>query len=90
MNGLSICCVNVQGLQNDTKRRDVFERLREKYSIICLVDCHFDKTKENIYTSEWGYQAYFSSFTTNSRGVAILFKNNFELKWSTFLIYYCA
>ena len=33
--------------------------------------------------SEWGYKAYFSSHTSNSRGVAILFNNNFEFKLET-------
>ena len=28
----------------------------------------------------WGYQCYFSSFTSNSSGVAILFNNNFDFK----------
>jgi len=78
MNELNICCVNVQGLQNNLKRRDVFDRLREKYSIICLIDTHFDKSREHLYTAEWGYKAYFSSFSSQSRGVCILFKNNFE------------
>ena len=27
-----------------------------------------------------GYECYFSSFTSNSRGVAILINNNFEFK----------
>jgi hypothetical protein len=30
----------------------------------------------------WGYKAFFSSFKSNSRGVAILFNNNCEEKIS--------
>ena len=30
--------------------------------------------------SEWGYKCYFSSFTSNARGVAVVFNNNFEFK----------
>ena len=30
--------------------------------------------------SEWGYTCYFASFSSQSRGVAILFNNNFEFK----------
>ena len=33
--------------------------------------------------SKWGYKAFFSSHTSNSRGVAILFNNNFEFKLET-------
>ena len=81
MSEVGICCVNVQGLQNKLKRADVFDRLRAgKFSIVCIVDTHFDKSSEKIYTAEWGYTTYFSSFSSQSRGVAILFKNDFEFK----------
>ena len=30
--------------------------------------------------NQWGFDAYFSSYTSNARGVAILFNNNFEFK----------
>jgi len=81
MNEISICCVNVMGLNQDLKRRDVFDRLRNyKYSIVCMVDTHFDKQKHKIYSSEWGYTCYYNSFSTNKRGVAIFFRNSFEFK----------
>ena len=81
MDEISICCVNVQGIHTNEKRRDVFDRLRnQNYKIICLTDTHFEKSKENIYSAEWGYVSYFSSFSSQKRGVAILFRNNFEFK----------
>ena len=62
-----------------SKRRDVFNYLRNKnYSVLCLQDTHFTKNMENIIKAEWGYKAVFSSFSSQSRGVAILFKNDFE------------
>lgn len=48
--------------------------------IYCLQDTHFTTDTENIIRNEWGYQIYFNSFRSNSRGVAILFNNNFEFK----------
>ena len=33
--------------------------------------------KKNI-SAEWGYESYFSSYSSSSRGVAILLNNNFE------------
>ena len=81
MTEIGICCINVQGLQNKIKRSDVFDRLRTgNFSIICIVDSHFDKSNEKIYAAEWGYSTYFSSFSSQSRGVAVLFKNDFEFK----------
>ena len=79
MDKISICSVNCQGLGNPSKRRDVFNYLRNKnHSILCLQDTHITKNIERLIISEWGYKAVFSSFSSQSREVAILFKNNFE------------
>ena len=79
MDKISICSVNCQGLGNPSKRRDIFNYLRnKKHSVICLQDTHFTKSTENIIKAEWGFKAVFSSFSSQSRGVAILFNNNFE------------
>ena len=78
---LSICSMNCRGLANPAKRRDVFHYLKNKqYSVYCLQDVHFDKNMEVIVRNEWGLGCYFSSFRSNSRGVAILFNNNFQYK----------
>ena len=73
--------MNCQGLNNLKKRRDVFHFLRSKaYCIYFLQDTHFEQKMENYILAEWGYEGYFSSYKSNSRGVAILFNNNFEFK----------
>ena len=78
---VKICSLNCQGLGDHNKRRDVFKYLHTlNYSIICLQDTHFSKAKERIIENEWGYKAFFNSFNSQSRGVAILFNNNFEFK----------
>jgi exonuclease III len=41
-------------------------------------DTHFTVDTENGIRNLWGYDCYFSSYTSNARGVAILFRNNFE------------
>ena len=78
---ISIMSLNCQGLNNLKKRRDMFHFLRsKKYSIYFVQDTHFEQKMENYILAEWGYQGFFSSYTSNSRGVAILFNNNFEFK----------
>lgn len=73
--------VNCQGLGNFQKRRDVFHYLKNKnYSVCFLQDTHFESKLEKYIKSEWGYECYFASHTSNARGVAILFNNNFEFK----------
>ena len=51
-----------------------------KASIVCLQDTHFVSSNEKIIENQWGFKAYFSSFASNSRGVAVLLNNNFEHK----------
>ena len=76
---LKILSVNCQGLGDINKRRDVFNYLRNMdYNIYCLQDTHFTIDTENDIRNLWGYDCHFSSYASNARGVAILFKNNFE------------
>ena len=78
-NKVTVISMNCQGLADPRKRRDVFHYLRDKsYSICLLQDTHFDPKLENCIRAEWGYKCYFASYNSSSRGVAILFNNNFE------------
>ena len=73
--------MNCRGLGEELKRRDVLNYLRNhKYDIICLQDTHFSKQIEKQIEHEWGFNTFFNSFDSRSRGVAILFKNSFEFK----------
>ena len=79
MGKIKIGSINCRGLASDNiKRRDVFHRYRSKYDIIILVDTHSEKNIENLWRNEWGGDARFSSFSSQSRDVAVLFKNSFE------------
>lgn len=78
-NLLNIISVNCRGLGNQLKRRDILHFLRRRAaSVYFLQDTHFSPNLEECVKAEWGYKAFFSSYTSNSRGVAILFNNNFE------------
>ena len=80
---IKIVSLNAQGLSasNHQKRRDVLHFLRKKkYSILCIQDTHFNKEIEHIVKAEWGGQVFFSSYSRNSRGVAIFMENNFEFE----------
>lgn len=80
-NVLKIASMNCRGIGEAKKRRDVFGYLRDlNYSFYLLQDTHFTPSTEARIKSEWGFHAYFSSFSSNSRGVAILVNNNVEYK----------
>ena len=81
MANVKIFSANCRGLGDGKKRKDVFDYLRRKeYSIYCIQDTHFTKDLQPIIRSQWGFECYSSFGTSNSRGVSILFNNNFEYK----------
>ena len=72
------------GLSVASKRHDLFQYVRaKKCNIICLQDVHINDNLESFIKAEWGYDIFFSSYTTMSRGVMILLNNNFEQKVKT-------
>ena len=80
-NKISIISVNCQGLGTPSKRKDVLNFYKSKgYSIVCLQDTHFTEKEHQYIEAQWGYTCIFNSYTSNSRGVAICFNNNFELE----------
>lgn len=81
MSTVKIISANCQGLHDSKKRKDVFQYYRQlNCNILCLQDTHFTQDMEDNIRNEWGYSAVFNSFTSQSRGVAILFNNNFDYK----------
>ena len=79
MVNLRIGSQNCRGLaSNQVKRRDLFNLYREKYDITFLIDTHSLEPACTYWISEWGYKAHFTSYSSNSGGVGILFKNSFE------------
>lgn len=73
--------MNCQGLSNQEKRSDTLILLKsKKHSIYFLQDTHFTTKEEKYIRTQWGFECYFSNFSSQARGVAILFNNNFEFK----------
>ena len=80
-NLIKISSTNVRGINDFQKRRDIFQYLRQqKFQIFCLQDTHFTGSLEPYISAEWGGEVIYSSYTSNARGVCILFNNGFEYK----------
>ena len=78
---VNIISFNCNGLGAFRKRKDVFDFLRnENASIYLLQETHWKDKDENFIRSLWGYDCIVAGNDSNSKGVAILFKNNFEYK----------
>ena len=81
MSNITISSLNVQGLGNNDKQREIFQWLRKKtFSIYMLQEVHCTERSFDIWATEWGYTAFFSGIASNKAGVAILFSNNFTFK----------
>ena len=78
---LKIISLNVRGLRDDAKRREVFNWLRrKKQSIYVLQEVHCTENTKHLWSAELGYQAIFSSCKSNKAGVCLLFNNNLNLQ----------
>ena len=71
---LKVGSLNVWGLGNEGKRRQVFNWLREKkFNIYLLQEVKCTPDKEKIWNAEWGYTAIFNSNNRAAQGVCMLF-----------------
>ena len=78
-NELKIASANRRGLNGKQKRNDVLQYMKEKsFDIICLQDTHFTKSEELLIANQTGFDCFFNSLNSSSRGVAILFRKSFE------------
>ena len=69
---------NCQGLNNNEKRQDVLNYLKEtNATIVCLQDTHLLETHIPSVKQIWS-TCYLHGVKTNARGVGILLNNNFE------------
>ena len=76
-----MCSLNVRGLGDRLKRREMFSWLRKKnYSIYMLQEVHCSENTISVWSAEWGYKPLFSCCTSARGGVAILFNNNFNFQ----------
>ena len=80
-NQVKVLSANCQGLRDKPKRRDVINYFKDlKPSILCLQGTHLTIKEENNLRMLADFECIISGKYTNSRGVAILFNNNFEYK----------
>jgi len=79
---IKIASMNVQCLGHNKKCRDVIHFLKGKHlNICCIQDTHYTDKTIPFVRSLWGYECYFSNYSSQSRGVAILINNNFDFKY---------
>ena len=76
---IKVLSVNCQGLRDFKKRYDVLEYLNSSdANIFCLQDTHWLSKDVKLIKQIWNGECLVHGVSTNSRGVAILFKKNIE------------
>ena len=73
---LKILSINVNGLQNEVKRRAIFNYIRDRADIACLQETHSTTEAESLWNLQWKGRILYSHGNSNARGVAILIKHS--------------
>ena len=71
---VSICTVNINGIDEHSKREEVFKHLLDKhFDIYLLQETHLpDVTQGECWENQWGGRALWSPGTNRSAGVGLL------------------
>ena len=74
---ISICTFNVKGLNDSSKRQQLFHWLKlNKYTICLLQEMHCQEQTIDICRKEWGGDLFLSGNNSSSVGVGILINAN--------------
>ena len=78
----TILTLNVNGLRNKIKRQTLFKFINTiQADIILLQETHSTINNENIWKTEWSSsKLYFNHGETNSKGVLIAIKKDFNIE----------
>ena len=78
----NLLSLNVRGLRNKAKRKQIFEWLKRCHNggncFVFLQETHSSKMDEDAWQEEWGSKIIFGHGSTNSRGVVIMFPMHFN------------
>ena len=82
MSELSIVSYNCRGLNDISKRQKLFSWFEcEKFDVILLQETFCTQQSEKMFKSGWkGLSLFANSDSSHSRGVAILFRPNFDIE----------
>ena len=77
---MKLYSINVRGLRDNQKRREIFNFLKRKqYDIILIQESRSTKDVEQKWEREWGNKCLYSHKTSQSRGVMIMLSSNIEI-----------
>ena len=78
---LSVVTMNVNGLKNENKRKEMFVYCKKsKFDIILMQETHCEVETQMIWKNQWGGNIIFSNGTNDERGVAILVNSHRQVE----------
>ena len=66
-----VVSVNARGINDDIKRKAIFEQNRGRADILIIQETHGEKDVEKRWRNEWGGEAFYSHGSSAARGIAI-------------------
>ena len=76
-----IASINVRGLQNNSKRDEMFLYVKKlQYDIIFMQETHSTEKDELLWSNKWGGKILYSHCDSKSKGTAILFNPSLQCK----------
>ena len=82
---IKVCTFNVKGLNDSSKRKQLFHWLKlNKYSICLLQELHCQEHTYDIWEKEWGGEIFLSGNSSNSMGVGILVNLEFTFTFKEY------
>ena len=77
---MRLLTLNVNGIRNDKKRERLFNWLKSKpYDLYLLQETHCTDEVEEQWKRQWEGKSIWNNGESNSRGVAILFRREFDV-----------
>ena len=81
LSNLKIESLNANSIGKFPKRNQLFNYLKKRDThIFCIVDTRIDPLIENTVRTEWGAECFFSSYSSQQRGVAVFLKKDTPIK----------
>ena len=78
-----IITYNSKGLEDECKRKKIFNSMEKKTSsnaLVMIQETHGTRTKKQLWKYQWGGAMFFNHGTSDSRGVLVAVKNELEYK----------
>ena len=83
MSEINVLSLNVRGVREGSKRREVYRWLKRYYNgnkhFVFMQETHSQTGDENIWQQEWGSKIIFSHGTNEARGVCILLPFEYQV-----------